>query len=181
VIFAADIGLQDFGWAVVAPRTGRVAELGTLHQKRIKALDKTTCRATRIRRQGDLIRDAVKRHRCTAIAAEEMSFAGNKFNMVLSVGLSFGALAAVAAVLGLPLLVFPPKVWQHAVLGRAKDDRSAVDYDEVFRRLSSFIGARGTAADQLAALKPALRNHALDGVGIGEMAALRPEMATRIG
>jgi hypothetical protein len=51
----------------------------------------------------------------------------------------------------------------------------------VFRRLGDFIGRDGRAADQLAALKPALRNHALDAVGVGVFTALRPEQATRIG
>jgi hypothetical protein len=54
------------------------------------------------------------------------------------------------------------RTWQHAVLGRQPEDKSAVDYDDVFRRLGVFIGRDGPAARQLAAIKPAMRNHALD-------------------
>lgn len=181
MILAVDPGLQDLGWAVVAPRTGRVAALGTLQQKRLKRLDKSTCRVTRVRAQGELLIGLAREHRCTVVAAETMSFAGNKFNMVLSVGLAWGGLAAIAAALALPLYELVPRVWQHAVLGREAGDRSKVDYDDVFRRLGDFIGRDGIAAGQLAAIKPALRNHALDACGVGVFAALRPDEATLIG
>jgi Holliday junction resolvasome RuvABC endonuclease subunit len=180
-ILALDPGLQDLGWAVVMPRTGAVLALGQLHQARLEKLDKTTCRATRTRRQGELLARIAREHRCAAIAAEAMSFAGNKFNMVLSVGLAWGVVTTLAAVLDVPLFELVPRVWQHAVFGRDPADKSAVDYDDVFRRLGAFIGRDGTAAGQLAALKPALRNHALDAVGVGVFAAVRPEQATRIG
>lgn len=67
------------------------------------------------------------------------------------------------------------------MLGRAPGDRSKVDYADVERRLAEFIGRAGTAADQLAAIKPKLRNHALDAAGIGVFIALRTGEATRIG
>jgi Holliday junction resolvasome RuvABC endonuclease subunit len=179
-ILAVDPGLQDLGWAVVDPRC-RVVALGQLHQVRLKRLDKSTCRATRTRRQAELLTRVAREHRCTAIAAEAMSFAGNKFNMVLSVGLAWGVVTSIAAAVDVPLFELVPRVWQHAILGREPKDRSEVDYDEVFRRLAEFIGRAGAAAEQLAAIKPGLRNHVLDAVGVGVFAVLRPGEATRIG
>jgi Holliday junction resolvasome RuvABC endonuclease subunit len=181
VILGVDPGLCDLGLAVVEPRTGRVVELGQLHQERIARLDKSTCRATRARRQGELLGAVAQRHKCTAIAAEAMSFAGNKFNMVLSVGLAWGVVTGVAAVLGLPLLELVPRVWQHAILGREPGDASAVDYDQVERRLIAYLGTDSPAAQQLAGIPAGRRNHARDAVGVGVFTALRPEQATRIG
>lgn len=98
---------------------------------------------------------------------------------MLSVGLAWGVLEGVAAALELEQFELVPRVWQHAVLGREAGDRSAVDYCEVERRLTQFVGT-GAAAKELTALRPAWRNHALDAVGGGVFAALRPEQATRI-
>lgn len=180
-ILALDPGLCDLGWAVVAPRTGRVVDLGTLHQGPIRGLDKSTCRATRARRQGELLSEVARRHRCALIAAEAMNFAGNKFNMVLSVGLAWGVVTGIAAARGAPLLELVPRVWQRAILGRDDADRSAVDYDEVERRLIAYIGRDSAAARQLAAIPAGRRNHARDACGVGVFIALRPEQATRIG
>jgi hypothetical protein len=101
--------------------------------------------------------------------------------MAISLGLSFGDVVGIAAATGIAMYQVPPKRWQHAVLRREASDRGAVDYDEVFRRLAEFIGRDGTAAEQLAAIPKGRRNHALDGVGVGVFASLRPEQATRIG
>lgn len=183
MILGTDGGLQDLGWAIAAPGSGGrrvdVLELGTLHQPRIAKLDKATCRAVRVGKQAELLLEVARRHRVAAIAAEEMSFAGNKFNMVLSVGLSFGCVRAVAAALGVPLLVVPPKLWQCAVLGREPGDRSAVDYDEVYGRLGSYV--EGRAAEQLAAIPAGQRNHAADAACVSVFVALKPEQSTRIG
>lgn len=184
MILAPDPGLCDLGWSVVAPRTGRVAEVGQLHQDRDPELDESTCRARRLWRQAELLVAVIRRCRCTAIAAEAPSFGGPpkaRFAMAISLGLSFGDLVGIAVACGIAMYQVPPKRWQHAVLGREPGDRAAVDYDEVFRRLADFIGRTGTAAEQLAAIPPGRRNHALDSVGVGVFAALRPEQATRIG
>jgi hypothetical protein len=47
----------------------------------------------------------------------------------------------------------------------------------VLRRLGEFIGRSGAAAEQVAAITPTLRNHALDAVGIGVFTALRSDEA----
>jgi hypothetical protein len=181
-ILAADIGLCDLGWAVVTPRTGRVVALGQLHQEPIVGVDKATCRGIRSRRSAELLIAAAREYHVTAIAAEAMLTFAGRFTMAISVGLSFEAITAIAAALGLPLLAVPPKRWQRPVVGREPGDRRAVDYAEVERRLSEYVvGGGGRAAEQLEALKPGRRNHALDAVGVGVFAAMRGNEATRIG
>lgn len=183
MILAVDPGLADCGWAVVAPRTGHVAALGVVHQERSPKRDESTCRATRSRRQARELALVVVEHGCTAIAAEAMSFGGPpkaRFAMAVALGLSWGVLAAIASALELELYELPPKRWQHAVLGRSAEDRTAVDYDQVFAELARFMGRSGRAADELAAIPCGRRNHALDAVGVGVFTALRPSEATRI-
>lgn len=110
MILGVDIGTADLGWAVVEPHTGRLAALGHLHQDPIDGLPTAICRATRSRRAGELLSDVVRRHRCTAIAAEALSTAAGRFTMAISVGLSFGMVSGVAAALDLMLYAVPPKV-----------------------------------------------------------------------
>ena len=101
--------------------------------------------------------------------------------MVLSVGLSFGVVAAVGGCsLGRAAADRAPQALAVRNPG-GPGGRSAVDYDEVFGLLARYIGREGRAAEQLAAMPRWLVNHALDAVGVGAFAALRPDEATRIG
>jgi len=176
VILAVDPGLQDLGWAVVEPRTGRVLDLGVVHQERDEKLAKSTCRARRLQRQAIELHRVATQQRCRSLAAEAMSFNRRRFTMALGLGLSWGGLTALAVARGLDLYELPPKRWQHAVTGAA---RGKVDYDDVARRIADYL--HGDAAIALAGIKPVLRTHALDAVGVGIFTALRPEQATRIG
>jgi hypothetical protein len=76
----------DLGWAFVAPRTGRVLELGVVHQDPDPALAKSTDRETRVHVQGARYREFVRRHGITAIAAEAAIFNPRRF--VMAVGCS---------------------------------------------------------------------------------------------
>ena len=181
-ILALDPGTAHLGWAVVVPRTGRVLELGVVAQAPDpKIAAKSTDRATRVHVQARLHRELVRRHRITAIAAEAASFSPGRFTMAAGLCMSIGAATGVAAALDLELYELPPKRWQAAILDRPPGTKGKIDYDEVFRRLAEFIGRRGTAAEQLAAIKEGDRNHALDACGVGVFTALRPDEATRIG
>jgi len=179
-ILGLDPGTADLGWSVVAPRTGRVLELGVVAQEPDPKLAKSTDRSSRVHVQARLYRELVQRHRITKIVAEAASFSPHRFTMAVGLCMSIGALTGVAAALGLELYELPPKRWQAAIVG-TPGAKGKVDYDDVFRRLAEFIGREGRAAEQLAAIKEEDRNHALDAVGIGVFTALRPGEATRIG
>jgi Holliday junction resolvasome RuvABC endonuclease subunit len=179
MILALDPGTANLGWAIVSS-LGSVRSLGVVSQRPDPKLGKSTDRATRVRVQARLIRDLVREHGVTAIAAEAASFNPRRFTMAVGLCMSIGALTGAAAALDLVLYELPPKRWQHAVLDRAPGARGKVDYDDVFRRLASFVGA-GQAGHQLLAIPRSLRNHALDAVGIGIFTALQPDQATRIG
>ncbi len=184
MILALDNGLENLGWAVVAPRTGHVEDLGVIHQRRIAKLDESTCRVTRLLRQGRILRGVAITNHCTAIAAEAMSFGGPpkaRFAMAIALGGSWGVAAALAAALDLELWEVSPKRWQHEILGRAAGDQSAVDYMVVFEALRDYIGSTVEAAASYGELPEGRRNHALDAVGVGIFTALRPDEATRIG
>lgn len=181
-ILALDPGTRALGWSVVAPRTGRVLELGVVHQERDAELAKSTDRAARVHVQAEVCRDLIGRYDVRAIAAEAASFNPRRFTMAVGLCMSIGALTGLAAALGIALYELPPKRWQGAILGRDAKDRSKIDYDDVERRLIEFIASGGgTAAEQLAAIPAGQRNHARDATGVGVFTALRPDEATRIG
>lgn len=177
-ILAVDPGLRTCGWSVVAPRTGRVIALGMLYQPNDEDLDDSTCRARRAHQQARTLYGVAIKHGCRVLAAEAMSFGGPpsaRFTMAVSLGLSWGVLMGLAATLGLEVLEVPPKQWQHAV---DPECGKAIDYERIFNLLSDFI--TGPAASDLHAIKPAHRNHALDSVGVGVFASLRPGAAAHI-
>ena len=181
-ILALDPGTQDLGWSVVAPHTGRVLELGVVHQEPDAELAKSTDRAARVHVQAVLCRDLVQRYDVRAIAHEAASFNPRRFAMTAGLCMSIGALTGLAAALGIALYELPPKRWQGAILGREPGAKGKIDYDQVERRLIEFIAAGGgTAAEQLAAIPAGRRNHARDATGVGVFTALRPDEATRIG
>jgi hypothetical protein len=103
MILALDPGLQDLGWAVVTPRTGLVLELGLVHQPRDEDLHKSTDRSGRAHAAAAILAELARRHRCTAIAAEAMSFNPRRFTMALGLGMSWGAITGLAAALELEL------------------------------------------------------------------------------
>lgn len=111
MILALDPGLQDLGSAAVTPRTGHVLELGLVHQERDEELHKSTDPAGRAHTAAAILAAVLRRHRCTAIAAEAMSFNPRRFTMALGLGMSWGAITGLAAELGLDLYELPPKLW----------------------------------------------------------------------
>jgi Holliday junction resolvasome RuvABC endonuclease subunit len=185
-ILGLDPGTQDLGWSVVAPHTGRVLELGVVHQERDDSVAKSTDRARRVHVQAQTCRDLIRRYEVRAIAAEAASFNPRSFTMAAGLCMSIGALTGLAAALGIALYELPPKRWQGAILGRTPDGKGApgakgkIDYAEVERLLIAFLaGAGGTAVAQLAAIPKGLRNHARDAAGIGVFAVFRPDELSR--
>ncbi len=168
MILALDPGLGTLGYAVVTPKTARVRELGTLTSEPTPGVIDSTDRARRAVRQAATLYEIGRRHRCTAIAAEAMSFGGPpkaRHAMAIALCLSWGAIAGLAAALDIDLLEVTPKSWQHAILPGV----TKIDYDAVFAALSAFVGEA-----ELNAIPASLRNHALDAVGVGVYAALIP-------
>lgn len=177
MILAVDPGLATCGYAVVTPGTGRVLELGTLLSEPDPDVDDSTDRARRAWVQGHALGIVARRHGCSVVAAEAMSFGGPpkaRFAMAVSLGLSWGVLASLAVAIGAELLEVPPKKWQRAV---DPNCGKKVDYKVVFAKLSDFIS--GDPRAQLYAIAERHRNHAIDAVAIGLYAALRDDM-TRI-
>ena len=151
-IVALDPGTRDLGWPVVAPYTGRVLELGVVHQD--LTLAKSTDRQARVRVQGVLCRELVRRHRVTAIVAEAASFNPRRFVMAVGLCMSIGALTGVAAA---QLAAIPASLRNHA-RGRARRRRCAdgevvqhaqepreVDEDRRGEACPGASGARGDA------------------------------------
>lgn len=126
----------------------------------------------------------VRRCRCTAIVAEAPSFGGPPKARF--------AMADLARALarrpgrhrrgaGIAISMVPPNRWQHAVLGRETSDRSAVDYDEVFRRLSEFIGREGLHWDRTCAELSKLRiSRGLRAEAVATAAASAPSGAEEL-
>jgi hypothetical protein len=77
--------------------------------------------------------------------------------------------------MGVSLLEVTAKTWMHAVLGV---EAGKVNYDELEAMLSGYVDCQVDGG--LAAIKRGLRTHAVDGVGVGLLAALRPHLANVI-
>jgi Holliday junction resolvasome RuvABC endonuclease subunit len=169
VILAVDIGTATLGWAVVRPGTAELVDLGVIVQPADPELGVHEGRRRRIRRQTRMLREVVMRHGCTHIAGEELSYGGPpkaRVAMATCQALCWGALEAIAIFLDLEVVAIPPKTWEKAIVPEAT---GKIDYDTVYERISSFVGA----FPALRRIPAGQRNHALDGVGIGVYAARR--------
>ncbi len=175
MILAVDPGLATCGWALVRPHTGRVVSLGVLTSSPAEGVDEWTDRARRISDQAGFLADLCKRHGVRTIAAEAISCGGPpsaRFSMGTSLCLSWGVLVGIACSMRIDLDEVTPKQWQHAVC----PDVVKIEYELVFAQLTRFV--EGQAAQALWSIKPKLRNHALDAVGVGVFAAIK--QATRV-
>lgn len=174
MILGADPGYATCGWSVIEPRTARVVALGVITTTQNKRLDLSTDRARRVAQVCAELADIAARFGCTEIAAEQALGHGASAAVAANM-LPWGALIMLAVQRGALLREVRAKTWQHAVLGLEK---GAVDYEQVEVMLGGFVGV--DLADVIAAIKPKLRTHALDGVGIGLLGALRPHLTTVI-
>lgn len=174
MLLGIDPGYAKCGWSVVEPRTGRVLALGLIVTEQDKDADLSTDRARRVAQVGSELAEVVHMYGCTAIAAEQ-ALGHGAAAAVAANQLPWGAVIMLAVTYGLGLMEVRAKCWQLAVLGI---DKGKVDYDEVESQLAEYVGAQ--LADRLRSIKKADRNHALDAVGIGVLAALRPHLANVI-
>ncbi len=176
MILAVDPGLGSCGWAIVRPKTGRVVDLGVLVSKPTPHVDEWTDRTRRASRQAKVLGDLIEKYDCDTIAAEAVSCGGPpcaRFSMGTSLCLSWGVLLGLAEGMDAHVFEVTPKQWQHAITPHA----AKIDYDEIFGRITAFVDRQ--AGDQLRSITKALRNHALDAVGVGVFTALLPN-AVRI-
>lgn len=174
MILALDPGLATFGWAIVTPHTGRVVDCGVLISKPKPKLTKAADRVRRANDQALLLRGLARQRSMSMLVAETMSFAPRSSAAAkIGIGLSWGVVLGVAAMLEVEVRDVPPKTWQRAIVPSAvgEADSSAIDYDRVFAAISGYLDSAG--AFGLESLSEANRTHALDAVGIGVYAALR--------
>jgi Holliday junction resolvasome RuvABC endonuclease subunit len=173
VILGVDPGYASCGWAVITPRTGLPVAIGvieTVQDKRVgSGLERSTDRARRVSHVGRELVAIAKQYGCTQIAAEQALGHGAAAAVAANL-LPWGVLVGIAVSLGLEVCEVPAKLWQHAVLpglGKGK-----VDYDELAKHLLWF--AHKHCPEALAAIAKPKRTHAIDGMGVGMFAALRP-------
>lgn len=173
MILALDPGLATFGWAIVQPHTGRVADCGVLLSKPQPKLTKAADRVRRANDQALLLQGLARKHSVDMVVAETMSFAPrSQAAAKIGIGLSWGVAIGVATMLGVELRDVSPKTWQRAIVPAeaAENDHDAISYERVFAALSDYLDARKFGLDTLS---EANRTHVLDAVGIGVYAALR--------
>lgn len=175
MILGCDGGLATFGWAIVEPGPcARVQALGVILQPADSTRGKQADRVVRVRAIAAKLAELVREHRCTAVAAESLSFmAKGKTNMVASACLAWGAIAGTAAGAGIPCIEVPPKTWQHAVAGTSS---GKVDYAKVTADLVDLVMRSEVAGPQLLYLAKRDRQHPLDAVGVGVYAAIRTQV-----
>lgn len=186
MILAVDPGSRTCGWAIVAPRTARVAALGTIVLEPDDRVRKTLDRKARAEQQADTLLELAAAHRVTAIAAEAPSLGGPpaaRLAMAIALYGSWGLITMLGRVRRVPVIEVPPKTWQRAIqpdgaqtldVGTARARGRSIDYDQLFAELNRFVGEQASQAlADLAAIKVSMRNHALDAVGVGVYAAIQ--------
>lgn len=179
MILAVDPGLATCGWAVVAPSTGEVVDLGVVISPSDPDADDTVDRARREAKQCAALLEVARRHRVTRIVAESVSLGGPpraRLPMALSLSLSWGGLCMLAIALGAELLEVKPKVWQHQCAPGLK----RIDYDKLFAAIAAVLRCNPDLTKLLRSIAESDRNHALDACGIGFVGALMPQLATVI-
>lgn len=187
MILGVDGGYARCGWAVVEPRTARIVALGVIITKQDKRVDASTDRARRVAEVVRQLGEIARQHGCTTIAAEQALGFGPGAAVAANM-LPFGAVIGLAVERGLELYEVIATVWQHAVVGlplpppgrrkKGEPKRRKLDYAVVEDALTKYAGQQGQYV--LMAIDASDRTHALDGVGIGMLAALMPEQAKRI-
>jgi Holliday junction resolvasome RuvABC endonuclease subunit len=166
VILGVDPGYAHCGWAVV-DGSARVVALGVIMTEQDKDVDKSTDRARRVRLVATELVAIVRRHNCRAIAAEQALQHGAAAAIAANL-LPWGALIGIAVALGLELYEVPAKTWQHAVTDRPE----RIEYEDLAKSLTQH--AAMNCREALAAIAKKKRTHALDGMGVGLFATLRP-------
>lgn len=174
MILGIDCGTGSFGYALVRTADTAVTDLGALIQEPDKSISSTLDRSLRTRRQVELV-DSLCTH-VTAIVHEEASYNPRVFLHNVNLSMCIGALVTYAWCAGIPVYQIPPKRWQQAITGKP----GKVDYDDVYRRVEQHVARWQPAMDQLSAIKPRHRNHALDAAGIALCHAIDPTLATRV-
>ena len=164
MILALDPGLAACGWAIVTPSSGAVKGLGCLVTEIDRGLRRSTDRA---RRAGELCRALgalISTWGVSSLALESPLLHGNP-NAAAAQVLIWGAAVTLAVERRLPLVEVVAKGWQRAILpGKGK-----VPYEQVKARLASYV-----PAELLGNVPAGVQTHALDAVGVGVYAALRP-------
>jgi Holliday junction resolvasome RuvABC endonuclease subunit len=166
VILGVDPGYANCGWAVV-DRSARVVDLGVILTEQDDGVAKSTDRARRTRHVSAELVAIARRHNCKAIAAEQALQHGAAAAIAANL-LPWGALIGIAVALGLELYEVPAKTWQHAVT----DSPTKIAYEDLAKALAQYAAL--DCREALAAIAKKKRTHALDGMGVGVFAALRP-------
>jgi len=174
VILAIDGGLATFGYAVIDPRTIAIRACGVLIQKPDPKIGVHADRQRRAANQGALITRLMSEYYFATFAIEEPSFAPrSSASAKIGIGMSWGLAQGLAASINAALHVLPPKLWQRAIVPAepGENPRAAIPYERVAAALDAYVDLRETGLDRIA---KGQRNHAMDAIGIGVYAALRP-------
>lgn len=174
MILGVDPGYANCGWSVVDP-SGRVIALGLITTTQDKTIGKATDKARRMSAVCAVLRDRAQQHRCTTIVAEEAQYHGAPDAVAANL-LPWGGVVMLAMSLGAELLEAAPKIWQRAVLGIEPSEK--VDYETVETKLAGYVDHQ--SARDLERIAKKKRNHALDAVGVGVLAAMRPHLTATI-
>lgn len=175
MILGVDPGYAKCGWAIVEPGTARVVALGLVTTQKRARLHVSADRASRVAEVCEQLRELAHRYGATTIAAEQALGFGAAAAVAAN-QLPWGAVIMLARMLGVELVEVAAKVWQRAVLGI--EPIAKVKYEQVERALTRYVSRQ--LADVLEGLDRKDRRHPLDSTGVAMLAALRPELATRI-
>lgn len=171
VILGIDTAIATCGWSVVDPRSCAIVDFGVIETSRDARADKSTDFGRRSAIVSAALKSTIAAHGVRRIAAEQALLYGAT-NAVVSQVVTAGALVGLSVALDLELVEVVAVEWQRAVLGLDPKAKGKVPYERVVSELELLAGSR------LLRLPKPLRTHALDAIGVGAFAALRP--ATKV-
>lgn len=171
MILGIDTGIATCGWALLDPKRCSFEDLGVVIQPKLKADTVSIDRARRGNVQAQVLAD--KAPGCTLVVVEEMSLGVPGSLAKLSIGLSWGVILGIVAMMEPrpELLSIPPKRWQREVMPHTG---KKVDYEELARAAAAYIlRNHPKAAKALKAIDPSHRQHAIDAAMIALCGFLR--------
>jgi hypothetical protein len=173
VILGIDTGIATCGWALLDERMCSFVDLGVLVQPPSEGKTITLDRLHR----SNVLAKVISKHApgCSTIVVEQLSLGMPGAIAKLNVGLSWGVVLGVVAMLDPRprLLTISPQRWQRVVL---PNTGKKVDYDELSHTAAKFILSKHPrAATALESIPKRDRSHAIDAAMLALVGALRPK------
>lgn len=162
IVLGIDTGLAKLGWALVDLRPDRaeLLELGLVRTAKSDRKLNVRASSDRLRRSREQARalESIGLERVSLVCIEGQSWPRSASSSAL-IGMSFGIVATLAELHGLPICEASPQEIKRTVTGSASSSKASVL--EAISELEGF----GSLGSHLQPIPPSMREHPVDAIG----------------